>query len=186
MSCPELSGKAWVSRFPTDKTTAGLELAFRRNVQRFITAMEAAGIKVKVNATRRPRERAYLMHWAWRIVKEGYDVRFVPKMDGVDIQWDHGDPAMSKTAAREMVKAYGLAYRPSLTSRHIADPGKALAIDMSIDWTGVVTMHDADGNDVLLSAALGTENNPVLHRVGASYGVHKLVKDPPHWSSDGR
>jgi hypothetical protein len=24
-----------------------------------------------------------------------------------------------------------------------------------------------------------------LHAVGASYGVHKLASDPPHWSTDG-
>jgi len=29
-------------------------------------------------------------------------------------------------------------------------------------------------------------SNPVLHTVGAYYGVFKLLSDPPHWSVDGR
>jgi len=27
--------------------------------------------------------------------------------------------------------------------------------------------------------------NTALHGVGAGYGVHKIVSDPPHWSDDG-
>ncbi len=30
------------------------------------------------------------------------------------------------------------------------------------------------------------KNNSDLYSVGASYGVIKLISDPPHWSDDGR
>lgn len=63
--------------------------------------------------------------------------------------------------ARAMVAKYGLKYRPSLASRHIE--GRAIDMDIS-GWTG--TPDD-------------------LYALGASFGVHKLRSDPPHWSDDG-
>jgi hypothetical protein len=50
-----------------------------------------------------------------------------------------------------------------------------------------------DGHDIIVpinafldySVKNGTALNPVLHKIGASYGVIKLLSDPPHWSSDG-
>jgi hypothetical protein len=183
----KLSGPEWCREFPTERTTAGLRPPFRGKVQRFITSLEAGGVAVRVVATRRPAERAYLMHWAWRIAREGFDPRRVPARAGVDIQWWHGELGASRSAAAAMVSAYGLAYKPSLTSHHIAEEGEgALAIDMDVTWSGVVKVLDANGDEVELDAAKGNEANPVLHRVGASFGVYKLVKDPPHWSVDGR
>lgn len=41
----------------------------------------------------------------------------------------------------------------------------------------------------LLKNANGTEvyiqSQSSLHAVGATYGVYKLLSDPPHWSDDG-
>jgi hypothetical protein len=182
----ELSGRVWVGRFPTERTTAGLEPKFRGRTIRFITAMEAAGIEVKVNATKRPEERAYLMHWSWRIAREGYDPALVPAHPNVDIRWTHPTPDASKKAAADMVAAYALAYKPSLTSKHIAKAGQgAKAIDMSLFWEGKVTVIDASGQPIEVDSLYGNESNTVLHRVGATYGVYKLVSDQPHWSDNG-
>jgi hypothetical protein len=79
-----------------------------------------------------------------------------------------------------MVDEIGVVFQPSLNSQHI--PG--LAVDISIKWTGTIPVRAAGGAAVALSAP-NDGSNPNLHRVGASYGVIKLLSDPPHWSIDG-
>lgn len=177
----ELSGPEWVSRYPTDRTTATLVQPFRRNVQRFITALEAAGVQVKINATLRPPQRAYLMRYAWEIAAGTIAPSAVPPMGGVAISWVHPSAAASLSAAKQMVNAYGLAFRPSLKSRHM----EGRAIDMTISWTGRVQVIDGTGSEVTLDAARGQSSNPTLHALGRSFGVIKLLSDPPHWSDDG-
>ena len=66
-SSRELSGPAWVSRYPTSRSIDDLEAGFRSKVRNFIGSIEAAGGQVSISATRRPAERAYLMHYAWKI-----------------------------------------------------------------------------------------------------------------------
>lgn len=177
----ELSGRAWVARFPTGKTTTSLIQPFRGNVQRFITALEHAGVRVSITATYRPPERAYLMHYATRIAKGELRPEQVPPMAGVDIQWAHPTSAAAVKAAKEMSAAYGIVYPPALNSRHT----QGRAVDMNIQWTGRVTVRDASGAEVVLDAAKGWDGNPALHAVGATYGVIKLTSDRPHWSDDG-
>jgi hypothetical protein len=79
-----------------------------------------------------------------------------------------------------MVKLFAIVFKPSLTSRHIA----GLAVDMSIQWTGKLALKDAQGKSVSLESPRDGSNT-ALHAVGASYGVHKLLSDPPHWSDNG-
>src|ERR1043166_6829430 len=98
------SGASWVSKFPGSNKTSDLTPAFRANFEAFQKAMEDAGIDVKVNATLRPKERAYLMHFSWMIVKGQIKPADVPAMAGVDIIWDH---AHALAGAQEMVDAYG-------------------------------------------------------------------------------
>lgn len=171
----QLSGAHWVAQFPTSRSTGDLASPFKDNVEAFIAAIEAAGGEVDIAATLRPPQRAYLMHWAWMIGKLGADPTNVPAQAGVDIVWDHGDNAASVTAAKAMIAGYQLVHKPSLGSRHI----KGKAIDMDI--TGIVgkTMKDQEGSDVEIASV------QVLYSVGASYGVRKLVSDPPHWSDTG-
>ncbi|MBX9573695.1 MAG: hypothetical protein K2X77_32660 [Candidatus Obscuribacterales bacterium] len=182
-----LSGPDWVLQFPTSRDPNDLASPFRENCKRFLDAMLNAGALIEINATYRPRERAYLMHYAYRIAKGEISPTDVPKMEGVDIDWVHRKPngsvdrAASKQAAEEMVEAYGIAFRPALVSQHTA----RLAIDMSISWEGTLTIKDADGDDIKISSNPKSGQNSALHRVGASYGVIKLVADPPHWSVDG-
>ncbi|QJS31826.1 hypothetical protein ELH49_36880 [Rhizobium ruizarguesonis] len=90
------------------------------------------------------------------------------------------DLAASRRAASAMVAAYGIAFQPSLTSRHI----EGQAIDMSLHWTGDVTIKNKANKDVSIAGAPRDGFNPA--KVGKSYGVVKHPSDPPHWSTDGR
>ena len=180
----EPSGPDWVGRFPDAGTTAALDPAFRPGCEAFIAAMKEAGISVEVASTRRPVERAYLMHYCWRIFKQTLNSQNVPAKAGVDIEWMHRDAggavdlAASRKAAAAMVRRYGIAFQPSLTSRHVE--GKA--IDMTIRWRGNVTLVDGQG----ARRAIASSFNQDLRRVGRSYGTVKHPSDAPHWSTDGR
>ncbi len=70
----ELSGGAWVAKFPGGRSVEDLENTFRANVKAFQGAFSAAGASIIVVSTCRPRERAYLMHWSWMIVKQNADL----------------------------------------------------------------------------------------------------------------
>jgi hypothetical protein len=80
-----------------------------------------------------------------------------------------------------MVAAYGTVYRPSLTSRHT----EGRAVDMDISWNGTLAIAGANGQNVSIATTPRNGGNAELHSVGAGYGAHKLVSDPPHWSDDG-
>jgi hypothetical protein len=146
-----------------------------------------------VAATYRPPQRAYLMHWAWLIVKRDRDPATVPSMDGVDIQWMHEDPEgnysrpLSIAAARAMVVGFDidrLGVAPALQSRHTLGYG----IDMSISWNGMLEIPDADGNIIQIRTLPRTGLNLQLRRVGESYGVikyNRTGRDDPHWSDNG-
>src|SRR5918999_1625190 len=96
------SGIEWISKFPGSRSIDDLEPVFRRRVKRFIYALKQAGAAVRISSTFRPPERAYLMHWSWKIVKQNYDPRLTPPMKNVNISWWHGDITKSKKAAQEM------------------------------------------------------------------------------------
>lgn len=178
----EPSGRQWCARFATSCATADLKQPFRSSVEAFIGALQSAGATVSIAATWRPERRAYLMHYAWLIVKEGINPATVPPMSGVDIDWCHdGNMPSARAAAAEMVLCYGLRYRPSLHSRHI----QRRAIDMKIVWHGTITPMNANGEEVFLSWETGKGVPESLIALGAGYGVHKLRSDPPHWSDDG-
>lgn len=183
ISAPQPSGVQWVKRFPDPKSLDVLADSFRPGAEAFVAAMQAAGANISVSSTRRPAERAYLMHWSWMIAREGVPPKDVPTMPGVDILWDHGSANSSKAAAAAMVEAYGIVKQPSLTSRHTA----GLAIDMTISWAGSLTIKNKAGIPVVISTAPRSGMNVLLAQVGATYGVIKatFAGDPPHWSSDG-
>lgn len=184
----ELSGEHWVQRFPGSNSTAALDEHFGAAVNRFIGALRNAGVRVLIAATFRPPERAYLMHWSWKLAHKKVKPDKVPPMNSVDIEWDHGDEAASIQAAAAMVAAYGmtaLQVAPALRSRHT----ERKAIDMTISWGGTITVKDASDNDIEIDTQPRTGMNAKLHEVGASYGVIKFWKgasDKPHWSVDGR
>ena len=182
-----LSGPVWIPKFPNSTSLDDLVDPFKSNAKKFIAALTKAGATVSIGSTLRPKQRAYLMHWSFKI-SAGYSPEKVPAMTGVDIEWVHRDdkgnanlPA-SKTAADLMVSGYDIAYEPALVSRHTE--GKA--IDMDISWiTPELTITDGAGKTVTIKTGLKNGSNTALHKVGASFTVIKLPSDPPHWSIDG-
>lgn len=180
-----LSGRTWWQRnqglYLNSESTADLEPQFRGKVEAFIKALKAGGARVTVSSTRRNKVRAYLMHYCYRIARGEIDAGDVPMEAGCNILWDHGEETASREAARIMADLFDIVYQPSLTSRHVE--GKA--VDMSIRWTGTIKVKDAAGRTRSL-AQPGHGMNTMLHEIGRSFGVYKLVSDEPHWSSDGK
>ncbi len=186
---PELSGSIWVGRFLAQTSTASLAAEFRVSVELFIAALKDAGATVHISNTLRPRERAYLMHWAHKIYRNNFDPAAVPGMAGVNIEWVHPTMEQSIRAARNMVQSFGIHglaanTPPALNTLHTA--GKA--IDMSISWTGNLSVKKEDGTSVLINTLPRTGMNLQLKQVGQTYGVIKFVggnADRPHWSTNG-
>src|SRR5262249_54399334 len=108
----ELSGVAWVELFPTSKSTGTLVDGFRQKCEAFLAALEDAGAVVHINATLRPPQRAYLMHWSFVINTGEVDPDDVPEHAGVEIEWVHRKPngsadvPASRAAAAAMVHGY--------------------------------------------------------------------------------
>ncbi len=203
--CPapyEVSGPAWARKFPASREIKDLSNPFRSDVRRFIAAMTAAGIDERTISTLRPYQRAYLMHYAWLIAKRKIDPRkvpaFVPKpgQEKVNICWVHAtaagvpDVAASIAAAEKMLPALGidpnLKIAPALDSNHT----RGQAIDMTTTWTRRrIRIDEANGHRVTIDTRPRDGQNAELIRVGATYGVIHLqpaVKDPNHWSINGR
>ncbi|WON77767.1 peptidoglycan-binding domain-containing protein [Serratia sp. UGAL515B_01] len=190
----ELSGVAWVSRFQGSTSTNTLSLLFKKNIDEFLLALRNAGAKVTISATLRPPERAYLMHWSWKIAKGLAKPHEIPTRAGVNIEWAHQkadgtvDISKSTNAAKSMVSAYGminLNVAPALTRRHI----EGNAIDMDISWTGDLEIKDKDDKVITIKSLPRDGMNIELHAVEKSFGVIKYnggSKDKPHWSTDGR
>jgi hypothetical protein len=183
----QLSGAAWVAQFPGSRSVNDLAAGFRENVQRFLEALTVAGATHTIQATLRPPERAYLMHYSYRVAN-GLDPQIVPARPRVNINWVHHnaqgqvDLPASRAAAQEMVNSYQIAYAPALQTRHT----EGRAIDMTITWSGNLEIRNAAGENVTISSTPRTgAGNTDLHTIGQSYGVIKLVSDPPHWSDDG-
>jgi hypothetical protein len=197
----ELSGHSWITRYPTSTAIKDLEPHFRHRVTRFLDALTEADADVTITATRRPQERAYLMHYAWKIVHGKIAPADVPAFEAivpgtnarVDVNWVHTGSdagkgaAASARAAAAMVHGYGLTHlrvAPSLTSLHIF----GRAIDMLISWDGDLSIKNAYGKSVTIRSVPRSGINRELIHVGLAYGVYHLIaaaKDPPHWSTNG-
>ena len=154
----------------------------------FVAALRAAGARVVVSATYRPGERAYLMHWAWKIKNKKVSPAKVPPRAGIEIDWNHEDDEASIAAASAMVDAYGIStlkIAPALQSRHT----ERKAIDMTISWTvKELVIMNASNEEEKIASLPRTGMNAELHAVGLSYGVTKFrggAVDKPHWSTDG-
>ena len=178
----EASGPQWCARFPASTALDDLLPPFADRVRAFVSRLERAGAQVTVQATFRPPERAWLMHWCCMVGQSGQDPDQVPVLSGVAIDWTHGgDHVAARTAARRMMARYDIAFPAALVSRHT----QRRAIDMTIRWQGSLRITDFDGRTRVIARPPRTGSNPQLAQVGASFGVLKLAKDPPHWSDDG-
>jgi peptidoglycan hydrolase-like protein with peptidoglycan-binding domain len=186
-----LSGAGWwhanQDRYPNSVLISDLSPVFRDKAARFVNALRTAGANVVVGSTRRNASRAYLMHYCWQISQNSMSPAAVPIRPNCAINWDHGDLSASKKAAKDMAALFAMKHIASLESRHI----QGEAIDMQIKWDGQIAVKDASGNRVILGKPRSGEQNSgeqnaALHEIGKSYGVIKLLSDPPHWSSDGK
>lgn len=180
---------AWANAHAKNSTSINdLESNFQTKVKAFIKALEEAGITVAISATKRSAKRAYLFHWCWKIAQGKIAATAVPAMTGVEIEWDHGTVTASTAGAQQMVAGFGLAVPPNstnppaLNSNHISGKG----IDMTLTWTGTKKIKKKDGSTLDVPFNTNVNLNTALHAVGRSYGVHKLITDKPHWSSDGK
>ncbi len=189
---PRLSGRAWVADFPTGVSTDDLKGSFKTSAENFLAALTEAGATYQINATYRPPQRAYLMHYAYAIARNGMNPASVPAYSGagdsVNIDWVHRDAkgkvdkAASRAAAEEMVVAYDMAYTAALHSRHT----EGHAMDVDISWDGDLSIKNASGKVIVIKTTPRTgAGNAKLHAVGKTYGVVKHPTDRPHWSTDG-
>jgi hypothetical protein len=80
-----------------------------------------------------------------------------------------------------MVSGYGIQYPAVLVSRHT----QKRAVDMTISWNGTLAITDFDGAAHSIASTPRSGSNTELVAVGKSFGVIKLMSDPPHWSDDG-
>ncbi len=182
-----LSGSSWVSKFPTSTDVEDLIPPFRDNVKLFLAALKTAGASVSISATYRPPERAFLMAYSFSVAREGLSPAKVPHNPDIDIDWVHRyangriNYTASRQAAEDMVQGYDIAFKPALSSQHT----RRLAIDITINWSGTLSILDAHGKSVAIKSNPQSGSNADLIAVGATYQVIKLVSDPPHWSVDG-
>jgi hypothetical protein len=185
----ELSGAQWCARFPGSKDVSKLRPSFQLPVSDFISAIESAGGSVKVNATYRPPERAYLMEWCWMVFRGRVEPGNVPSRDGVNINRVHLTKERSIAAATSMSRAYDM---DRLHTKPAGD--KSLhcigeAVDMNIGWKGVLAIQDSAGDTVEISSTPRDGMNQELAEVGLTYGVVKFrggAADRPHWSTNGK
>ncbi|WP_241647203.1 peptidoglycan-binding domain-containing protein [Rosenbergiella metrosideri] len=166
---------------------------FRDKVKRYLESMQDAGINVVITSKLRPSERAYLMHWSWKLSRNLVKPQHIPYKIGVNIDWVHVNSygsinlTQSIVAAKEMVKAYGMTnlnVAPSLTSRHT----EGYAIDMLLTWHGNIEIKDRKGKPCKITSLPHDGMNKELHIISQSFGVikyHGGNKDKPHWSIDG-
>lgn len=72
------SGRVWVSHFSGSHSVDLLSQPFRDNVKRFLESVKNAGINVVITFTLRPPERAYLMHWLWKLFRNLVMPKHIP------------------------------------------------------------------------------------------------------------
>lgn len=189
-STKKLSGPDWVRQFPGSRSLDDLAGPFKSAAKAFVTALLDSGCSVTISSTLRPPERAYLMHFSTAIARNVMLPQNVPANSKVNIEWVHRtggqiDLPKSRSAAVQMVQAYGIdptSPLPALASRHT----EGNAVDMSISWSGVLSIRDAKGKAVQIADSPRNGLNPKLHKVGATYKVIKAqFQDDPHWSNDG-
>jgi hypothetical protein len=132
------------------------------------------------------------MHYAWRIAHGDIAPESVESRAGVDIAWTHRTPTgqidrpASRAAAQALIGQSGfhMQHPAALHSRHEL----RLAIDMTVTWLEPITVTNADPDAENRTVTLppgDSVTGTALHAIGASYGVIKLVSDPPHWSDNG-
>ena len=187
--------------YPVIRDPEELEEPFKSNWKAFLGALKAARADVAITSTLRSLGRAYMMHYCGLIANGRIKPWEVPdevinqsERTNPEMEWSHTGPDgrvdedKSRRAAREMMGLFGIAYPAALFSNHTL----GLAIDATIKWTGTLKIKDKTGKTHQISTTPrhgGTKAEPAgnqeLRAVAETYGVFKLLNDPPHWSTDG-
>jgi hypothetical protein len=182
---PALSGAKWwhanQAKYPNSAALSDLKPPFRDRAKKFLASLETAGARIAISSTLRHPIRAHLMHYCWTVAKGLTHPADVPPKPGCAIVWDHGALSRSRAAAAEMVALFGMAHIAALQGLHI----DGHAIDVNIGWSGTLSIKVASGHVRDIGSPRNGVENAALHAVGATYGVHKLRSDPPHWSING-
>jgi hypothetical protein len=156
---------------------------FKTNASSFIAAMESAGASVAIETTKRPIERAWLMHSAWTVASGGAAPTDDPYSTG--IVWDHGTAEKSKAAAKEMIgkSGFNMAVDADMDSRHFSGN----AVDMYITNLPETWTFTRDGKEVTVDLGAGAPatNKKLWDAAATHFSVKKLTWDPPHWSDTG-
>jgi hypothetical protein len=203
-----LSGKHWKNiadeKWPGSDSVDTLSDEFKPKAQAFLKILEENAISFVISATLRPKERSYLFHYCLEVASDPKKAMDIPKLDGVDINWDHGDEAKSKTAAKEMADAFGLVGVAAHPSNHNGGD----AIDFKMDFS----KNTKDGKNVLRykvgdkeisreikvddeapingkAAGMTIDNigSRELSKAGEDFGVKRGLKnDIVHWSLTGQ
>ncbi len=184
-SVKEKSGLAWVNRFPTGTSLDDLAGEFKLSAKAFVDALTKAGVRVRINATYRPSERSYLMHYSAKIARDLADPVAIPAWPGVLIDWAHLDDAgvPDKVAAKRAASAMKAAF--AIGSNPVAPPGRSnhnhrKAMDINISAYSGKSAVNGDGETVVLTSWKSIE------KLGETFGVYWFgASDRPHWSLDG-
>ena len=176
-----LVGPLWVEFKRASTSLEDLSFPFRNSAKAFAKAILDSGATIEIANTLRPPERVHMMHYAFRVAREGLAPQNVPPFSGIEVDWVHYTPTLSVKAAQELVDAYDIAYKPSLMSNHTI----GRAVDWSVEWKKPIQIKDIDGNLVTIDQPRNGFDNEDLWAIGEGYGVYKLPPDAPHWSFDG-
>ena len=162
-----------------------LDPTFGGNCQKFVEGLRSSGANVSLTAGLRHKKRAYLMHFAWHVSKgskSAATANEVCRAEGINIEWDHGNAAQTKTAAGALVKAFGLVHAASLTSNHMSGQ----AMDMKI--SNVPSKVTIGGKEYSAGAkGSGQMDEDKVDHSGKELGVIWFgAGDWVHWSKTGR
>ncbi|WP_428263173.1 pesticin C-terminus-like muramidase [Haliangium sp.] len=184
------SGAEWVgianaNGWVNDTSFSSLDSSWGPRAEAFVTGLRAAGASVTVSAGLRHPKRAFLMHYAWGVAHGQYtpaQANTACRGQGINIEWDHGNAAASRTAAQALVSAFHLVRQASITSNHI----RGLAIDITIsNLPGSITMNGR--TYTTRAGASGTAAAESVAPIGRDMGVIWFgAGDRVHWSHNGR
>ncbi len=174
------SGAHWHSRFKASTSLDDLSEPFKSNAKKFISALKAANISVRISTTYRPDARSYLMYYSTNIKRGKISPEKVPPWPGVNIDWTHGgNKSKAVEAARAMHASYGIGGNP-VGKPSNSNHNVGLAVDMTVTNYSGKTIS-LNGNKYKI--------NGFNDLVAAGKKVSVIwygSKDKPHWSQTGR
>ena len=177
----ELSGIQWVNRFPGSRDISTLVSPFKENFRNFHNSLLEAHATVSINATMRPKERAFLMKSSFQISRKLKKPEEIQELEGLNINWVHDTPSKSIAAATDMVNGYGIVFQPAFPTRH----SLGLAVDMTVRWSGTLDIKQANGTVKSITSTPKDNTNTDLAAVARTFNVIKHPTDKPHWSDNG-